>query len=272
MKPAKDVFDIPSLSFPGSPTDQAQFLLRTVRPLGNVDSKLATLPAALKSALAGTLAKPSGLKTALRKLITGAGLNENIELGGSLDKPLSKAGTQRAFYFVIHDTSTAMAKGKPFPVDMDKASWSGNDIKAPTKKADPVAHMFINRLGESRTGHDYGDAHGSTKLETKSKGLGTKLVGRFIHNELVQPRVLNKKGLDEFAPDPGFSTPQLERLALLYVCASVRADQWLVPAYHCVLDEGIPDGHDDPQKFSLDDWSKAIGDLVGKLVPAGGGS
>ncbi len=87
----------------------------------------------------------------------------------------------------------------------------------------------------------------------------------------MQPRVLNNKGIDEFAPDPGFTTPQVERLALLNVCASVRAGGWLVPAYHCVLDEGIKDGHDDPQKFSLDDWSKAIGTLVGKLGSSGGG-
>jgi hypothetical protein len=269
MKRAKDVFDATTLSFPGSLTDQARFLLRKVRPLGNVDSKLTNLPAGLGSALAGTLAKPSDLKSALRKFIKAASLDEKVHLGGTLDKPLSKAQSKQALYFVIHDTSTAMAKGKPFPTDMDKATWSGNDLKTFTKKKDPVAHMFINRLGESRTGHDYSIAHGATKLETKSKGLGTKLVGRFIHNEMVQPRVLNKKGLDEFAPDPGFSAPQLERLALLYVCASVRAGGWLVPAFHCVLDEGIKDAHDDPQKFSLDDWSKVIGNLVNKLAAGG---
>ena len=135
-----------------------------------------------------------------------------------------------------------------------------------------MAHVFVNRLGQSRTGNDYGVAHGSTKLETKSKGLGTKLVGRFIHTEMVQPRVLNKKGIDEFAPDPGFTAAQLDRLALLYVCAGVRAGEWMIPAYHCVLDEGIKDGHDDPQNFSLADWCKAVGDLLGKLGFAGPGA
>jgi hypothetical protein len=264
MKPAKDVFDIASLSFPGGPTDQARLLLRKVRPLGNVDSKLADLPADLAAALAGILAKPSDLKSALRKHINAAGLDEKADLGGTLDKALSKADSKPALYFVIHDTSTPMPKGKPFPPNMNTATWSGNDLSIPTKKNDPVAHMFINRLGESRTGHDYGIAHSATKLETK-KGLGPKLLGRFIHNELVQPRVLNNKGIDEFAPDPGFSAPQLERLALVYVCASVRAGTWLIPAFHCVLDEGIKDGHDDPQKFSLDDWSKAVGKLVSKI-------
>jgi hypothetical protein len=35
-----------------------------------------------------------------------------------------------------------------------------------------------------------------------------------------------------------------------------------------VLDEGIKDGHDDPQKFSLDDWSQS-GNLVNKLAVGG---
>ncbi len=125
MKTAKESFDIASLSFPGSPTEQARFLVRQMRPLGNVDSRLATLPADLGSALAGRLAEPSNLKTALRKHIEDAGLSEKTELGGSLDKPLSKAGSTRALYFVIHDTSTAMKKGKPFPADMDKGLMVG---------------------------------------------------------------------------------------------------------------------------------------------------
>jgi len=270
MKSAKERFDLTSLSFPGGPTDQARFLLRTVKPLGNVSATLATLPVDLASALAGTLGKPSDLKTALRKHIKDKGLSEKTELAGSLDNPLSKSGSKSALYFVIHDTSTPMNKGKPFPPDMDRATWPGNDLKKPTKVSDPVAHIFVNRLGDSRAGHDYGVSHSATKLESKSKGgLGAKLVGRFIHTELVQPRTLNNKGIDEFAPDPGFTAAQMERLALLYVCASVRAGDWMVPAYHCVLDEGIKDGHDDPQHFSLDDWSKAIGTVVGKLTGGG---
>ena len=265
MRHAKDVFDMASLSFPGDATNQARLLLRKVRPLGNVDSNLADLPADLAAALAGTLAKPSDLKSPLREHIRVANLNEKTDLGGTLDEPLSKADSKQALYFVIHDTSTPMDRGKPFPPDMDAATWSGNDLSAPTRVHDPKAHIFINRLGASRTGHNYAVAHGSTKLET-SRGLGPKLVGRFIHNELVQPRVLNNHGIDEFAPDPGFTAAQLDRLALLYCCASVRAGAWLIPAFHCVLDEGIRDGHDDPQKFSLADWSKAIGKLVDTLV------
>ena len=39
----------------------------------------------------------------------------------------------------------------------------------------------------------------------------------------------------------------------------------MVPAYHCTLDTGIPDGHDDPQNFDLALWAKKIGELVNSL-------
>lgn len=262
MKPAKEQFDLASLSFPGTAADQARLLLRTVKPLGNLDPNLATLPAVLTDALEGRLGKPSGLKAALRTHIASLGIAEGKHLGGSLDKPLSNAGGKPALYFVIHDTSSPNVK--QFPTNINDASWSGNDLSKDVNVADPVAHMFINRVGDSRTGHDYGSAKLATKLET-GKGLGHSLVGRFIHNEMVQPRVNNAHGVDEFAPQPGFSQPQLARLALLYTCASARADRWLIPAFHCVLDEGIKDGHDDPQKFSLSDWCVEISSLLVKL-------
>jgi hypothetical protein len=124
--------------------------------------------------------------------------------------------------------------------------------------------MSANQHRVEWTGHDFGSAKLATKLET-GKGLGHALVGRFLHTELVQPRIENSHGVDEFAPNPGFSAAQLERLALLYVCASVRGGQWLIPAFHCVLDEGIKNAHDDPQNFILEDWGRALSDLLGKI-------
>ena len=267
MKPAKDQFDLTSLSFPGAAADQARFLLRTVKPLGNLDPNFATLPQVLSDALSGRLGQPSSLKAALRRHIAMLGLSEDKDLGGSLDKPLSSAGGKPALYFVIHDTSSPNVK--QFPANMEDPAWSGNNLSTHVNVADPVAHMFINRAGESRTGHDYGSPKLATKLET-GKGLGHSLVGRFIHNEMVQPRVNNTHGVDEFAPQPGFSKVQLARLALLYVCASARGNQWLIPAFHCVLDEGIKDGHDDPQNYSLADWCAEISALLAKLggIPA----
>jgi len=265
MKTAKETFDLTSLSFPGSASEQARFLLRTVKPLGNVDANLATLPDVLKDALDDRLGNPTDRKAALRNFIAGQTLNEANHLGGSLDKPVSKAGGKPALYFVIHDTSSpAFDAGHQFPANIDQASWPGNDLSRAVNAPDPVAHMFLNRVGDSRTGHEYDFAKLATKLET-GKGLGPKLVGRFLHHEMVQPRILNAHGVDQFSPNPGFSKAQLARLALLYTCASARAGRWLIPAFHCVLDEGIKNGHDDPQNFSLADWGQAISDLLTSL-------
>jgi hypothetical protein len=93
--------------------------------------------------------------------------------------------------------------------------------------------------------------------------------GLFLHVELVQPRRRDPRGgpgNDALAPTPGFTPAQYGTLALLYVVASVRAGRWLVPAFHATLDEGIPDAHDDPQRFDLARFDAAVGDLVGTLV------
>jgi len=73
---------------------------------------------------------------------------------------------------------------------------------------------------------------------------------------------------DNVAPVPGFSDQQLDRLALLYVAASVRRGQWLIPAFHAVLDIGIPDAHDDPQNFDLGRWDSRLGALLGEISGA----
>ena len=88
----------------------------------------------------------------------------------------------------------------------------------------------------------------------------------------MQPRIGDpaipkpgKTANDAIAPDPGFSDAQYERLALLYVAASVRRGEWLIPAFHAAIDSGFAGGHDDPQKFDLGKWAAAIADLLNKL-------
>ena len=54
-------------------------------------------------------------------------------------------------------------------------------------------------------------------------------------------------------------------LALLYIAASVRKGSWLIPAFHAVLDTGYPNGHDDPQDFSLATWSDAVARLAERM-------
>ncbi len=90
----------------------------------------------------------------------------------------------------------------------------------------------------------------------------------FVHTELSQPRQgdpKGRKGNDSIAPEPGFTQGQYERLALLYVAASLEHGTWMVPAYHCCLDSGMVDGHDDPQNFKLNEWAKRLDGLLKQI-------
>ena len=56
---------------------------------------------------------------------------------------------------------------------------------------------------------------------------------------------------DADAPEPGFTKKQYDRLALLYITASVRKGAYLIPGFHACVDQGIRNSHDDPQNFEL---------------------
>jgi hypothetical protein len=100
-------------------------------------------------------------------------------------------------------------------------------------------------------------------LKADAKGLE-------IHIELIQPRRRDPSDLntdnDRFAPEPGFTDAQYERLALLYLCASVRRGTWLIPAYHSAVDAGIKNAHDDPQNFELKRFAKHLKKLLKELL------
>jgi hypothetical protein len=175
----------------------------------------------------------------------------------------------QTFYFIIHDTSSPYLKDAPFPDNFDTdATWKGNDISIWLKQ--PVAHIFVNRLGESITTTPFD--------ETVRKGWGTKFArdllkadgkGLQIHIELIQPRRRDAKNPnpenDLIAPFPGFTEKQYVRLALLYITASVRRGTWLIPAYHSAIDAGIKDAHDDPQNFELQKFAESLKKLIKKL-------
>ncbi|MEP6923947.1 MAG: hypothetical protein ABI954_05760, partial [Pyrinomonadaceae bacterium] len=175
----------------------------------------------------------------------------------------------QALYFLIHDTSDPYLKDAPFPAEINEATWSGNNLEKWLQL--PVAHVFVNRAGESITTTDFG--------VTVSKGWGTKFARDFLkldgkglqlHIELVQPRRRDSKrepleNNDAIAPQPGFSDQQYDRLALLYVCASVRRGSWLIPAFHAAIDAGIKDAHDDPQNFDLKVWTQKLAKLIKQL-------
>jgi hypothetical protein len=105
-----------------------------------------------------------------------------------------------------------------------------------------------------------------TKFEQAANFSGA-LKGLFLHTELIQPRRA-APGLghnDAQSPNPPFTAAQYDRLALLYVIASVRANRWLIPAYHAALDADIRNGHDDPLNFDPESFASSIAKLVDTL-------
>jgi len=124
------------------------------------------------------------------------------------------------------------------------------------------ANVFISPTGELLVGHDYSIAWRETKFEQATE-FGGALQRLFLHNELIQPRgSAPRHRNDARTPDPAFTTAQYDRLALVYVVASVRAERWLVPAFHAAIDADIPNGHDDSLNFDIDSFARSLDSLM----------
>ena len=235
-----------------------------------MDEELKSLPQPLEK-LIGEKVKIK--KENLRRFLSRNKINEN-DIGGSLDENLSIATLPngekiQALYFIIHDTSSPYLKDAPFPPNFNTdENWNGNDLRVWLKQ--PVAHIFVNRLGASITTTAFS--------ESVKKGWGTKFArdvlkidakGLQIHIELIQPRRRDIKNSnpenDLIAPFPGFTDGQYERLAVLYIAASARRGTWLIPAYHSAMDAGIKDAHDDPQNFELKKFADKLKSILKKI-------
>lgn len=248
-------FDRTKMEFSGTPVEQAKCLLRPVMRAGTVGQPLAKLPEPLES----IIGKPVEIKPEQLKKYVAAHKIAEDEIGG----PLSQKVTAK--YFVIHDTSTPNYHDKPIPTTINTPEWPLNNFERWKKM--PVAHIFVNRLGQSMTWHPFSMSWRATKYESKVL-TNEESHGMFVHTELSQPRRSDPnsfKGNDAIAADPGFTQAQYERLALLYVAASLEHGTWMVPAYHCCLDSGLPDGHDDPQNFKLEEWAGKLQELLEQL-------
>ncbi len=263
-------FDEKSLQFIGKPLEQAKCLLRPNQIGGVLGEELKKLPKPLDKIIGE---KVKFKKEALLKYLEKHKIDEN-QIGGSLDEKLSLVklpnGEEiQALYFIIHDTSYPYLKDEAFPMDFDtNKDWKGNYLEIWLKN--PVAHIFVNRLGDSITTTEF--------AKPVAKGFGTKFARDFlkadrkglqIHIELIQPRRREAKNEnpnnDLIAPFPGFTDKQYERLALLYVAASVRRGTFLIPAFHSAIDAGIKDAHDDPQNFELDKFAAKLKKLINAL-------
>lgn len=254
-------FDRHTLTFAGTPVEQATCLLRKIGPLGErTPQKLPDVFARLLSS--GT---PPGL--AMKEAALAAFPEPYQAFARTYsDAPLARteAGLT-ALYFVIHDTSTPFYGDEPFPRRLD-TDWQVNDF-APymngTFAREPVAHIFLSRYGQIWAGHEFQEGWRATKLE--SYVIGVPARGRFLHIETVQPRRYMAGYSDRAhteGPRPGFSAAQYRQLAALYVYASARAGNWLIPAQHNTVDAGIPDAHDDPQNFELEKFGAEVARLV----------
>src|ERR1700681_1738340 len=145
-----------ALQFKGSPVEQAQCLLRKVKVGGNVDDT----PAAIPQLLMDIVGTPTGFnRDQFQAYLTRKGISPK-DIGGPLDKGVSATPSgKKALYFMLHDTSDEVS-GNSFPPNINGASWPPNNFAN-----QPIgnAHVFINRLGQSATGHDYSVPWRATK-------------------------------------------------------------------------------------------------------------
>lgn len=261
-------FDLEGLSYTGSAEEQARCLLTPVNPVGRLAPPLDSLP----PALAARVGKNDGLPT---RSTLGAWLARyqlSDPLGHSLTQTVAFARdgdptSRPATYFVIHDTSTPNYGGGAWPRNIDTDSKVNNLNRYRCSNNIERAHVFINRGGAILLAHDLSVPWRATKFEMATNFDGA-LKGLFLHVELVQPRRRHPKhgrGNDFLAPEPGFTGPQYDALAVIYVVASARAGFWLIPAYHSVIDEGIRNKHDDPQNFELAAFGRSLARLLDEL-------
>ena len=262
-------FDSGTLTFSGAPAEQARCLLNPVQPVGRLGPALDALPEAIALRVGGDRDLPphAALDALLRER------SAPTDLIATLADPVSHAHdndplSRSATYVVFHDTSTPNYRTQPWPVSIDDDPKINNLARYECDNDIERAHVFINRLGEIFSPHDFSVAWRATKFEMATN-FAQALRGLFLHNELIQPRqhAAGYRGRNDFkAPEPGFSDAQYETLAIVYTVASVRTGFWMIPAYHAVLDDGIYDKHDDPQNFVLSAFAEKLRLLRDRLT------
>jgi hypothetical protein len=261
-------FDAETLNFAGSPVQQALCLMRGMDQTRNLAPPVPSLPPALAERIGQAVTLPS--RAVLADYLSALGLEG--EFGDFLWLPVSHAYDNRleapmARYFVIHDTSGPNFGRRSFPDDID-GGGKVNDLRNfDCPDGWGKAHVVINRTGQLLLAHDYSIPWRETKFEQAAE-FGGALKGLFLHNEMIQPRRSapgRGRRNDARSPDPAFTPAQYDRLALLYVIASVRAEQWLIPAFHSAIDAQIANGHDDPLNFDIDSFARSLDSLAAKL-------
>jgi hypothetical protein len=261
-------FNLDSLAYRGTPEEQAKCLMRGEDQSRNLGPPMVTLP----EALASRVGRDTGLPS--REILSTFLSKQDLEwsFAANLWQPVSHAEDNNpeapeATYFVIHDTSGPNFGHRDFPDDIDSTGKINNLSNFVCSDGWGIAHVVINRAGDMLLNHDFAMPWRETKFERAVDFVGT-LKGLFLHVEMIQPRRSapgHSRYNDAKPPSPAFTTAQYDRLALLYIIASVRAGRWLIPAYHAAIDAGIRDGHDDPMGFDVDSFGSSLTLLIEKL-------
>jgi hypothetical protein len=258
-------FNPETLSFAGEAVEQAACLGRPVYRWAKLGPPTVELPAVLADHIGRAIDLPD--RAALGALLEERGLDPELKAGLSGQVSRARDGdpfSPAARYFVIHDTSGPRLGS--FPADLDENRKINNLARFRCADSFEIAHAVINRMGGVFVGHDFGVPWRSTKFE-RALNFGGSLKGLFLHVEMIQPRRRGpgRHRNDIAAPNPGFTAAQYDELALLYTVASVRAGEWLIPAFHAVIDGDIRGGHDDPQNFVLGAFAESLDALIERL-------
>lgn len=261
-------FDQETMKFAGEPLDQARCLMRGVNASRNLVPVLESLPEPLTTRIGTSEGLPS--REALSALLSSQNLEWDFAV--NLWMPLARANDNdrnapEARYFVLHDTSGPNYGRRAFPADIDVSPKINNLAHFRCSDGWELAHVIVNRSGGMLRGHDFGEPWRATKFE-RAVNFNGAVKGLFLHVELIQPRRAAKgrgRHNDAEAPTPGFTLAQYNRVALLYVIASVRAQTWLIPAFHSAIDSGIRGGHDDPLNFAIERFAESLETLMAQL-------
>ncbi len=258
------LYDPATLSFAGEAAEQAKCLMRGMDHSRNLAPPMETLPAALAERVGNETGLPS--REALSTLLSKKDLE--WDFAAYLWQPVSRANDNdpnapMARYFVIHDTSGPYFGRRSFPDNINVSPKINSLNGFRCSDGWGKAHVVINRSGGMLLSHELAIPWRETKFEQAANFAGA-LKGLFLHVELIQPR----RGAhnDAQSPNPGFTTAQYDRLAFVYVIASVRSGRWLIPAFHAALDARIPNGHDDPLNFDAASFADSVQRLVDGLA------
>jgi len=252
-------FDPATRNFAGTVEQQSICLLRKVKPKGS-----GATAQSVPTWLLQRIDHPITLTVAQVQAYLDRNRISSADVGGALamgDTPVRR-------YFVIHDTSWPELPDAPsFPTDIDLPDHPSNRLTGWDGISNKV-NLIISRDGRSRTFQDWSTARPSsaTKLEVRTNASREA----FVHVENIQVRMKPPGSWAWRAPEPGLGSAQEQRLALAYVVASLRAGRWLIPAYHFNIDQGLPDGHDDPQNADLASWVARLQSIekeIGERAP-----